>query len=204
MSQRRWSIGPELTNAGVQFRVWAPSRTRVAVAIDGREHALAAEDDGYFAGVVRDAKAGTRYRFKLDDDRDTYPDPASRFQPDGPHGDSVVVDPAYEWTDAQWRGVALEDAVIAEVHIGTFTAEGTFAAAAERLSQLRDVGINVIELMPVNEFPGTFGWGYDGVDLYAPTRLYGTPADFRALVDAAHAQQIAVVLDVVYNHLGPD
>jgi maltooligosyltrehalose trehalohydrolase len=201
---RRRPVGAEVVRAGVHFRVWAPAAARVSVVIDpSREHELERERDGYFSALIRDAEAGDRYRYRLDGG-DAYPDPASRFQPEGPHGPSEVIDPSFEWTDAAWRGPRLHGAVISEVHIGTFTKEGTFAAATENLDALADAGINVIELMPVAEFPGRFGWGYDGVDLYSPTRLYGRPDDMRQFVDSAHARGIAVLLDVVYNHLGPD
>ena len=134
------------------------------------------------------------------------PDPASRFQPEGPHGPSQVVDPsAYRWADGDWRGPASVDGqVIYELHVGTFTPEGTWAAGAEQLPYLADLGVTAIEVMPVAEFPGTFGWGYDGVDLFAPYHGYGTPDDFRRFVDRAHGLGLAVLLDVVYNHLGPD
>src|SRR5699024_10693825 len=132
------------------------------------------------------------------------PDPASRFQPFGPHGASQVVDPSlYRWSDASWRGVRLEGQVFYELHVGTFTREGTWRAAAAELPRLADLGITTIELMPVADFSGRRGWGYDGVNLFAPTRLYGPPDDLRAFVDAAHAAGLGVILDVVYNHLGP-
>ena len=134
------------------------------------------------------------------------PDPASRFQPEGPHGPSQVVDPlAYRWADDAWRGpAAVEGQVIYELHVGTFTPEGTWTAGADHLPYLADLGITAIEIMPVAEFPGTFGWSYDGVDLFAPFHGYGTPDDFRRFVDRAHGLGLAVILDVVYNHLGPD
>jgi maltooligosyltrehalose trehalohydrolase len=205
MTKRRRPIGAEIVGKGTSFRVWAPAHRQVGVIIDRTAYALQAEDGGYFQGVVDGAGAGTRYRFRVGDDEQTYPDPASRFQPDGPHGDSEVVDPdSYRWRDHDWRGVDKRNLIISEMHIGTFTREGTWAAAIEQLPALRDVGINLLEIMPVNEFPGRFGWGYDGVDLWAPTRLYGRPDDFRAFVDAAHAHNLGVILDVVYNHLGPD
>ncbi|HSG39093.1 MAG TPA: malto-oligosyltrehalose trehalohydrolase, partial [Thermoanaerobaculia bacterium] len=136
---------------------------------------------------------------------DAFPDPASRFQPEGPHGPSQVVDPStFQWTDRDWRGVTREGQVIYEMHVGTFTPEGTWAAAARELPELADLGITVLELMPVAEFPGRFGWGYDGVDLFAPYHHYGEPDDFRRFVDQAHGAGLGVILDVVYNHLGPD
>src|SRR5205823_3386241 len=149
--------------------------------------------------------AGTRYRFRLDGEQALYPDPASRFQPDGVHGPSQVIDPgAFRWTDGAWRGAGLHGQVLYEMHVGTFTHEGTWEAAARELPELAAVGVTVLEVMPVAEFPGRFGWGYDGVDLFAPTRLYGTPDEFRRFVDRAHAAGLGVILDVVYNHFGPD
>ena len=180
--------------------MWAPSRKEIAAVIDGRDFSLEQEDDGYFSGLVREAAAGTLYKLRVDGG-DAFPDPASRFQPEGVHGPSQVVDPMFDFRE--WDGVP-EKRVLYEMHVGTFTREGTYAAAMEHFPTLADTGINVIELMPVNEFPGEFGWGYDGVDLWAPTRLYGTPDDLRRFVDEAHANGIAVILDVVYNHLGPD
>ena len=184
----------------MHFRVWAPAHRRVAVVIDGRDFPLDREDRGYFSGLVPEAHAGTLYKFRLGDE--AYPDPASRFQPEGVHGPSEVIDPAFAWGPR--RSVSMQDAVFYEMHVGTFTPEGTYAAAIEHLDALADLGITVLELMPVNEFPGRFGWGYDGVDLWAPTRLYGRPEELRRFVDEAHARGLAVILDVVYNHLGPD
>ena len=206
MLKRRYPIGAEVTEDGVFFRVWAPKRRHVSVVIEGGgEHALAPEGGGYFSGTIARAPAGTRYRFRLDQGKTLYPDPASRFQPDGPHGPSEIVDPfTFRWSDAGWAGVKLEGQILYEMHIGTFTPEGTWAAAAAKLPLLKDIGVTVLEMMPVNEFPGEFGWGYDGVDLFAPTRLYGAPDDLRRFVDAAHGLGMGVLLDVVYNHLGPD
>ncbi|MGA8808801.1 MAG: alpha-amylase family glycosyl hydrolase, partial [Thermoanaerobaculia bacterium] len=205
MTIQKRSIGAETIGAGTSFRVWAPAHREASVVIEGADYPLQAEVGGYFQGVVENARAGTRYRFRIDGGDTTYPDPASRFQPDGPHGDSEVVDStAYRWNDRDWRGVDKNTLVIYEMHIGTFTREGTWRAAIEQLAAVRDIGINLLEIMPVHEFPGRFGWGYDGVDLWAPTHLYGRPDDFRAFVDAAHAHGLGVILDVVYNHLGPD
>ena len=209
-TSRRYPAGAELSpDGGVHFRVWAPVRTRVAVVLEGPEAAgefpLDAEGEGYFSTRIPDLAVGTRYRFRLDDDPTLYPDPASRFQPEGPHGPSQVVDPwAYRWSDPDWKGVALRGQVLYEMHVGTFTREGTWAAAERELPELAAVGITCLEVMPVCDFPGEFGWGYDGVNLYAPTRLYGTPDDFRRFVDRAHRLGLGVILDVVYNHLGPD
>lgn len=204
-ARRRLPIGAEpISGDRTHVRVWAPKRTRVSVVVGG-EHAtdLHAAADGYFDGLV-DAAVGARYQFRLDDDERLYPDPASRFQPEGPHGPSEIVDPrAFRWTDGGWRGPQRRGQVAYEMHIGTFTQEGTYAAAAAQLPELARLGITLIEVMPVAEFEGRFGWGYDGVDLFAPTRLYGGPDDFRRFVDVAHGAGIAVILDVVYNHLGP-
>ncbi len=202
---RRLPIGAELTGEGASFRVWAPDRTRVSLVLEGGgEHVLEPEGQGYFLGLAP-AQAGALYRFRLDDEGVLYPDPASRAQPEGPHGPSQIVDPnAYRWRDAGWRGVKLRGQVIYELHVGTFTREGGWIAALEKLPLLREVGVTLIEMMPVNGFPGRFGWGYDGVNLFAPTHLYGAPDDLRRFVDEAHGLGMGVILDVVYNHLGPD
>jgi len=161
--------------------------------------------DGYYSGSWAEAAAGTLYRYELDDDPVQYPDPASRYQPDGPHGPSRVIDPAqFAWTDSQWPGATPEGQIIYEMHIGTFSKEGTWRGAQNELAELARAGITMIEVMPIADFPGRFGWGYDGVGLFAPTWLYGEPDDVRSFVNQAHAQGIAVILDVVYNHLGPD
>lgn len=192
----------------MDFRVWAPRTRSAAVEIRAEtERAvttieLSAEKDGYFSGVVPRAQPGMLYRFRLD--QGSFPDPVSRFQPGGPHGWSQIVDPRFAWTDATWRGRPAEEAVIYELHLGTFTREGTWRAAMAELPELARIGITMIEVMPIAEFPGNFGWGYDGVDLFAPTRLYGTPDDARAFVDRAHQLGVMVILDVVYNHIGPD
>ena len=205
--KRRRAVGAEILGDGVHVRVWAPARRTVDVVIEGAadEVPLERDENGYFVAFVDGVKAGARYRFRLDGEGETYPDPASRSQPDGPHGSSVVVDPSrFAWSDDGWRGVPLRDAVIYEMHFGTFTPQGTYRAAREHLSKLKHVGITVVEIMPVSEFPGRFGWGYDGVDLWAPAHIYGTPDDLRAFVDEAHRIGLAVILDVVYNHFGPD
>ena len=205
---RRLPVGAELVPGGVHFRVWAPDHTAVRVVVESGaavgEHMLEAEAGGYFSGLVRGVAAGDRYRLRPGDG-DAFPDPASRHQPDGPHGPSAVVDPAaFAWTDGGWKGVEPRSTVLYEMHVGTFTKEGTFAAAIEHLPELAACGVTCLEVMPVNEFPGRFGWGYDGVNWFAPTRLYGRPDDFRRFVDAAHRSGLGVILDVVYNHLGPD
>jgi maltooligosyltrehalose trehalohydrolase len=219
---RRLPVGAEaLPEGGVHFRVWAPRRKRVEVVFESGDvvgegdnvkggdarpaFELEREEGGYFSALIEQAGAGTLYRFRLDGGDYLYPDPASRFQPQGPHGPSRVVDPnAFRWTDGAWRGASLKGQVVYELHVGAFTREGTLAAATEQLKELSSLGVTCVELMPVAEFPGRFGWGYDGVALYAPTRLYGEPDDLRRFVDEAHRNHVAIILDVVYNHLGPD
>ena len=208
--QRRYPIGAELQpNGGTHFRVWAPRPKTVELLLEAGPGApatvqLEQQAEGYFAGLVPQAAEGTRYRFRLDD-AGCFPDPASRYQPDGPHGASQVVDPSgFGWNDSGWQGAGLEGQVIYEMHIGTFTREGTWQAAQRELTELADCGITVLEVMPVADFPGRFGWGYDGVGQFAPVRLYGEPDDFRRFVDAAHRAGLGVILDVVYNHFGPD
>ena len=213
VARRQLPVGAEVqSDGGVHFRVWAPRRQKVEVTFaraSSSEAAppavvLAPEAGGYFAGYSADAAAGSRYGFRLDDEIKPFPDPASRCQPDGPHALSAVVDPdSYRWRDSAWPGVGLKGQAIYELHVGTFTAEGTWEAAARELPELAELGITVIEIMPVAEFAGHFGWGYDGVNWFAPTRLYGAPDDFRRFVDEAHARGLGVILDVVYNHLGP-
>ena len=209
--KRRLSAGVELLEDGIAHaRVWAPRCRTVDVLLDrggGRDAnpvRLGRDADGFHSGELTGVAAGDRYWFRLDDDRNR-PDPVSRWQPDGPHGPSAIVDPtSFAWTDRAWTGVKRDGQVLYELHVGTFTPEGTWASAADRLLDLADVGITIIEMMPVADFPGRWGWGYDGVNLYAPTHLYGTPDDLRRFVDRAHGAGLGVILDVVYNHLGPD
>jgi maltooligosyltrehalose trehalohydrolase len=210
---RRLPVGAELQpGGGVHFRVWAPGRRQVEVVIEGidRPLRLVAEDDagsraGMWSGLADEAGPGARYRFRLDGEEPLHPDPASRFQPQGPHGPSEVIDPAaFSWTDHGWQGLRLAGQVLYELHLGTFSPEATWDGARARLPHLRDVGVTAVELMPVSCFPGAFGWGYDAVDLYAPYQRYGQPDDFRRFVDDAHRLGLGVMLDVVYNHLGPD
>lgn len=203
--QRRYAVGAELVGNGhCSVRVWAPDRKNVAVVMDGLATALEPDADGYFTALVA-GRAGSRYGFRLDDDQRLYPDPSSRFQPEGPHGLSELIDPSsHVWHDAQWPGISLKGQAFYELHVGTFTPEGTWAGAALHLERLKALGITTIQMMPVAEFPGEFGWGYDGVGWFAPTRLYGRTDDLRAFVDAAHTHGLGVVLDVVHNHLGPD
>jgi maltooligosyltrehalose trehalohydrolase len=206
--QRRLSAGLEiLGDSVVQARVWAPVCSSVEVVAAGdpsRRWRLDREPDGYFAGEFRGLHAGDHYWLRLDGTT-LRPDPVSRFQPEGPHGPSMLVDPAaFAWTDEAWRGITPPGQVIYEMHIGTFTRDGTWRAAAAELEALADLGVTVIEMMPVADFAGRFGWGYDGVNLYAPSRLYGAPDDLRAFIDRAHRLGLGVILDVVYNHMGPD
>ena len=210
-AQRRHPIGAEVIGKDeTHFRVWAPKAREIDVVLeDGTSsepifYPLTPEAGGYFSGAVN-VGAGSRYRFRVNRGENFYPDPASRFQPQGPHGPSCIVDPRqFRWADTNWPGVTLKGQIIYEMHIGTFTKEGTWCAAVEQLPELARVGITVVEMMPVADFPGKFGWGYDGVNLFAPSHLYGTPDDLRAFIDRAHSLGVAVILDVVYNHFGPD
>ena len=204
MAARVYPVGAEMVSTTeAHVRVWAPDHASVTLVIDGRTVALEAGPDGYHACQVV-AKPGSRYGFRFEGDGKTYPDPASRSQPDGPDGLSAIVDlGTFAWQDAAWAGVALPGQVLYELHIGTFTPEGTWRAAEAHLARLRDVGVTVIQMMPVAEFAGSFGWGYDGVQWFAPFHGYGTPADLQHFVDTAHGLGLAVILDVVYNHLGP-
>ncbi len=202
--------GADLTAGGVRYRIWAPERRQVEARIlpgDGgkmRTMMLTRDEEGYHAALDAAGMAGDRYQYVVDGDG-PFPDPASRFQPEGVHGVSEVTDPhAYAWGDSGWRRPPLRDLVVYELHIGTFTPEGTFAAAIKKLPCLCDLGIKALQIMPVADFPGTRNWGYDGVSLFAPARCYGRPDELKALVDAAHALGLAVALDVVYNHLGAD
>jgi maltooligosyltrehalose trehalohydrolase len=195
------------------FRVWAPSAHSARIVFENGTPSLElakptdSRDDGFFLGtaIPGAAPAGTRYRIALDTVPHLLPDPASRFQPDGVHGPSEIADPAnFRFTDANWRGVELRDLIFYELHIGTFTPEGTLRSAIARLDELKTLGVTAIELMPVAQFSGTRNWGYDGVFPYAVQNSYGGPAALQAFVDAAHAKGLAVILDVVYNHLGPE
>ena len=197
-------LGAVPTRDGVRVTVWSPTSDEVRVICGDRVAAtLARLDSGYHAGIVDKLSIGDGYQLSFDG-RPPIPDPASRAQRDSVHGDSVVVDPAFDWTDGDWRPPAIEDWVIYELHVGTVTDGGTFTSLIERLDELVALGVTAIELMPVADCAGGWNWGYDGVHLFAPNRNYGSPADMRRLVDAAHAKGLAVVLDVVYNHLGPE
>ena len=198
-------FGAELRDDGVAFRLWAPSRTSATVIVDGCEHELAPRHGGWFERTVGGARAGARYAFAFPDSDARVPDPASRFQPDGVHAPSLVVDPrAYRWRETGWRGRPWHESVVYELHVGTFTAAGTYAAAAARLDDVVRLGATSIELMPLAQPAGTRNWGYDGVLPFAPQHAYGTPDELKAFVDAAHARGLCVLLDVVYNHFGPE
>jgi maltooligosyltrehalose trehalohydrolase len=199
------SFGASIANGGVCFRLWAPNQECVSLLLeDARPLPMQTTKDGWHELLSPVAKAGTKYRFLLEGGLEV-PDPASRFQPADVHGPSEVVDPhGYKWKDLAWTGRPWEESVIYEIHVGTFTEEGTFRSAIERLDYLAELGITAIEIMPVADFPGNRNWGYDGVLLFAPDSSYGRPDDLKALIDAAHARRIMVFLDVVYNHFGPD
>jgi len=204
----RPSLGAWPEENGVRFRVWAPEHSHVEVVWEdtrtARQATLDRLDDGTFSALVEGLGPGTRYRYALANGL-VLPDPASRFQPEGVHGPSEVIDPfAFQWTDGSWTGHPLADLIIYELHVGTFSDSGTFAGVEQRLEYLAHLGVTAIELMPIAEFAGRWNWGYDGVDLFAPSHNYGRPEDLQRLVNAAHRHGLAVILDVVYNHLGPD
>ena len=203
----RFGAYPE--TSGITFRVWAPWRKQVELVVapgspSARHLPLTSSGDGIFSGWFDEVTSGDLYAYVLDGEG-PFPDPVSRFQPQGVHGPSAIVDPrTFSWSDQAWRGVPLPEAIIYELHIGTFTEAGTFAGVTDRLTYLAELGVTVIELMPVADAPGSRNWGYDGVSLFAPAHVYGSPDDLRRLVDAAHRLGLAVLLDVVYNHFGPD
>ncbi len=213
---RKIFVGAEVVpNEGVHFRVYAPKRNGVSVVIgenfekvnkeNGKTYKLESEGSGYFSGLIKDAAAGNLYKY-LFEDNSLYPDPASFFQPYGPHGPSEIIDlNNFDWSDSDWKGISgKKKQIIYELHVGTFSQEGIWQSAKTNLEHLRDLGISIIEVMPVAEFAGKFGWGYDGVNLFAPYHYYGRPEDFKDFINSAHLMNIGVILDVVYNHLGPD
>ena len=205
-TSRQFPIGAEPSAEGTHFRVWAPRAGSVSIVFGPGELPpleLIAEGDGYHSGLAADAAPGMGYRIRLDGASAPWPDPASRFQPDGPRGPSQIVDAGeFVWHDGAWPGIALPGSVLYEMHIGTFTAAGTWDAAAAELAELAELGVTAIELMPVAEFPGRFGWSYDAANLFAPSHRYGTPDAVRRFVDEAHRVGLGVILDLVYNHLG--
>ncbi len=202
MSSPRQHFGPWVSEDGVSFRLWAPAAKDVTLLLD-RPHPMRREGD-WFVLEVPGAKAGDRYRYKIDGEIDI-PDPASHFQPEDVQGPSEIIDEQrYDWKCVDWKGLPWEQAVFLEAHVGTFTREGTYRAMIERLDHLVETGITALELMPLADFPGRWNWGYDGVLPYAPDSVYGRPEDLKALIDAAHERGLMVFLDVVYNHFGPE
>ena len=201
-------LGATVVAGGVYFRIWAPKRQRVVVVSEGGsapDFELTRDAFGYFSGICNKRRAGDQYFLRVDDNPQRYPDPASRFQPQGPHGPSQIVDPSgFQWSDMDWKGLDPADAVLYELHIGTFTPQGNWPAAIEKLPDLKSLGVTCLEIMPLAETRGGHNWGYDGVGMFAPSHNYGTPDDVRTFIDRAHALGIAVILDVVYNHFGPD
>ena len=198
-------FGAECLPDGVRFRLWAPQASRASLFLHGDDIdvPMASMGEGWFE-LTSGAHAGARYQFRINDDQ-LVPDPSSRFQPEGVHGSSEVIDPhSYDWSDAKWRGRPWEEAVLYELHVGTFTPEGTFAAAEMKLDYLADLGITAVELMPLSSFPGMRNWGYDGVLPFAPSSAYGRPKELKHFIDAAHSKNLMVFLDVVYNHFGPE
>jgi maltooligosyltrehalose trehalohydrolase len=203
--EQRMPFGADVRDGSVAFRLWAPSRAQAAVIVDGIEHALEPRAGGWFERTVEGAGPGAHYAFAFPDAGLRVPDPASRFQPAGVHAPSMVIDPrAYAWRETAWRGRPWHEMVLYELHVGTFTPGGTYAAAAERLDDVAALGVTAIELMPLAQPAGSRNWGYDGVLPFAPQRAYGTPDELKAFVEAAHARGLCVLLDVVYNHFGPE
>lgn len=201
-----YPLGPHRRADGTtHFLVWSPNAARVELRLLRQDVYIAMQPDadGYYACAVADVQPGDRYLFRLDGEKER-PDPASRFQPEGVHGPSQLIDPAFPWQDTGWQPPSLRSTVIYELHVGTFTPAGTFDAVIPHLPYLRDLGVNTLELMPIAEFPGARNWGYDGVQPYAAHHAYGGPAGLKRLVNACHQAGIAVLLDVVYNHLGPE
>jgi maltooligosyltrehalose trehalohydrolase len=200
-------LGAAVTDEGVRFTAWAPNVSSVSLVIMGEKepHRMNAEEGGYYSTFVRGLGPGKRYRYLLNEGR-ARPDPVSRSQPEGVHGPSEVVDPnAFRWEDQHWKGVPLEEMILYEIHTGTFTREGTFDTIIPLLDYLKnDLGVTAIELMPVAQFPGGRNWGYDGTYLFAPQNSYGGPGALKRLVNACHRIGLGVILDVVYNHLGPE
>jgi malto-oligosyltrehalose trehalohydrolase len=197
-------FGPQLIEGGATFRLWAPAARSVDVIVDGSRHRMGRRDGGWFATDVQGPAAGSRYRFRIDDELDA-PDPASPFQPEDVAGPSQIIDhAAFAWRTPGWRGRPWHETVLLECHVGAFSPEGTYAGLVERLDHIVDTGITAIELMPLGDFPGTRNWGYDGVLWYAPDHTYGSPDELKQLIDEAHRRHLMMFLDVVYNHFGPE
>ena len=210
MIARKYAQGAEVTGKGVSFRIWAPEKSRVDLVLHGRGTTIALErdrdagNDGFWSAFTDAVEPGDLYSYRLDGEEHDYPDPAARYLPEGPHGPAQIVDPtAFSWTDQQWSGVQPRNHVIYELHVATFSPEGTWTGTEAKLPLLKELGVTTVEIMPVAEFDGAFGWGYDGVGWFAPSHLYGKPDGLRHLVDRAHGLGLAVLLDVVYNHFGP-
>jgi maltooligosyltrehalose trehalohydrolase len=202
MSNRHF--GPQASEDGVTLRLWAPAAKSVDAIVDGARQKMVRRDGGWFMADVQGAVAGSRYRFRIDDELDV-PDPASAFQPEDVAGPSQIVDhDAFPWRAKDWRGRPWHETVLLECHVGAFSAEGTYEGLIDKLDHIADTGITAIELMPVADFPGKRNWGYDGVLWYAPDHTYGSPDALKRLVDEAHLRGLMVLLDVVYNHFGPE
>jgi maltooligosyltrehalose trehalohydrolase len=201
MNERQF--GPRLTSDGALFRLWAPAAKRVDLVLE-KPHPMGRDDDGWYSAELSGVKAGARYTFRIDDETDV-PDPASAFQPDDVSGPSEVIDhTAYRWRAADWRGRPWQETSVIETHVGTFTPGGTYRAMIDKLDHLVETGITALELMPLADFAGRRNWGYDGVLWYAPDSAYGRPDDLKTLIDEAHLRGLMVLLDVVYNHFGPE
>ncbi|MEW6638391.1 MAG: malto-oligosyltrehalose trehalohydrolase [Actinomycetota bacterium] len=202
--RHRLPLGAEYLGDGrTSFSLWAPAARDVELVLEGDARRMERGEDGVFS-LTAGARPGARYRYRIDGETEV-PDPASRFQPEDVHGPSAVVDPAaFDWSDEGWKGRPWHEAVVYELHVGAFSPEGTFEGVRERLDELARLGVTAIELMPLSDFPGARNWGYDGVLPYAPDSSYGTPEDLKRLVQAAHGRDIMVLLDVVYNHFGPE
>ncbi|MDQ8727701.1 malto-oligosyltrehalose trehalohydrolase [Bradyrhizobium sp. LHD-71] len=202
MTVRRF--GPEITASGTTLRLWAPAAKTVDAMVEGQRHSMTRSEDGWFAVGVDGAAAGSRYRFRIDDELDV-PDPASNFQPEDVAGPSQIIDhDAFTWQAESWRGRPWHETVLLECHVGAFSPEGTYRGLIDKLDHVVETGITAIELMPLADFPGRWNWGYDGVLWFAPDHTYGSPDELKQLIDSAHLRNIMVFLDVVYNHFGPE
>jgi maltooligosyltrehalose trehalohydrolase len=201
--QNNPAVGAFYNNGITNFILWASGQKKVSLEVNGKLHCMHSDHTGYWYASIEEAPPGTRYHYRLDNGK-LLPDPSSRWQPEGVHGPSAVIDPEFEWSDTNWKGMSLSDMVIYELHTGTFTADGTFMGVIEKLPYLQSLGVNAIELMPVAQFPGGRNWGYDGVFPFAVQESYGGVTGLKQLVNEAHRHQIAIILDVVYNHLGPE